>query len=61
VNKTRTIGVIQLIIRYSDQMRVDVGCVHHGGNNVFESPGTQKAEVHLKLVLGKIRKSGSGV
>ena len=34
-------------------MRVNIGCVRHGRNNIFDSRGTQKAKVHLKLVLEK--------
>lgn len=39
-------------------MRVNIGCIHHGRNNIFDSRGTKKAKVHLKLVLENIRKSG---
>jgi hypothetical protein len=48
-------------MRDSDQMRVNVGCIHHGRNDIFYSSSAQKAEVHLKLVLENIQKSGSGV
>ena len=52
----RTIGVIKLIVWDSDQMSVDIGRIHHGRNNIFDSRGTQKAKIHLKLVLENIRK-----
>ena len=53
VKQTRTIAVIQLIMGDSDDMRVYIGCIHHGRNNISYSPSTQKAKVHLKLVLKK--------
>ena len=37
----------------SYEMRVYIGCIHHGGNNISYSPSTQKAKVHLELVLKK--------
>jgi hypothetical protein len=45
-------------MRDSDYMRVNIGCLDHGRNNIFDSRGTQKAKVHLKLILEIIGNSG---
>ena len=37
---------------------MNIGCIHHGKDYIFDGRDTQKAKVHLKLILEKIQRLG---